>query len=121
MVVPRVLPTLPARLGFADPRQVVEWGPDGVRLRPSCDLTDDAAACIAEITESIVGDNRNLKVKFHDKRGALDSLAKHLGMFVERKEVSGPGGGPISLQDLSGLTDAELEARIRVLEAGADP
>lgn len=42
-------------------------------------------------------------------RGA-ELLGKHLGMFIERKELSGPGGGPIpvrTLSDFYGGLDAE--------------
>ena len=55
------------------------------------------------------------KVKLVDKKGALDSLAKILGMMKEKVEVSGPGGGPIRTQDLSRCTDAELAALESIL------
>jgi hypothetical protein len=32
--------------------------------------------------------DRHKKLKLIDKRGALDSLARHLGMFVDKQEVS---------------------------------
>ena len=40
------------------------------------------------------------KVSFtmHDKIRALEILAKHLGMLVERHELTGEGGGPIQIQ-----------------------
>jgi phage terminase small subunit len=37
------------------------------------------------------------KVKFADKKGALDTLAKHLGLLVERVKVSGDAENPIRL------------------------
>jgi phage terminase small subunit len=37
------------------------------------------------------------KVKFADKKGALDTLAKHLGLLVERVKVSGDQQNPIRL------------------------
>ncbi len=45
---------------------------------------------------------------------AEERLARHLGMFVERREVSGPGGGAIETEhkhvtDISGLTNEELD------------
>jgi phage terminase small subunit len=38
------------------------------------------------------------KIKLSDKKGALDSLARHLGMFTDKTEISGPNGGPIVTQ-----------------------
>lgn len=65
------------------------------------------------ISEAFVADTRNLRgpakllyagvkvtkdgveVKMHDQLKALDNVAKHLGMFIERAEVTGKDGGPI--------------------------
>lgn len=98
-----------ARIGFADIRNVVQWG-DGVLVKDpdtgkpirvdnvvslvsSASLDDEIAACISEISQTAQG----LKVKMHDKRAALVDLGKHLGMFKEKVELSGPGGRPISI------------------------
>ena len=85
-----------ARLAFSDTRKLMEWGPDGVRLKDSSDLDDDDAACVAEVTETTSKDGGSLKLKVHDKKGALDSVAKHLGMFVERH--AGADGGPLVIK-----------------------
>jgi phage terminase small subunit len=37
----------------------------------------------------------NLVVEFHDAQSALQLLGKHLKLFTEQVEHSGPGGGPI--------------------------
>jgi phage terminase small subunit len=37
------------------------------------------------------------KVKFADKKGTLDTLAKHLGLLVERVKVSGDALNPIQI------------------------
>ncbi len=92
-----------AKLGFADIRKAVRWksnilthqvDPDTgeaagvyvstVELIDSDKLDDDIAACVSEVGLSKTGD---LKIKFHDKKGALDSIARHLGMFVDKTEV----------------------------------
>lgn len=69
-----------ARLGFSDVRDLVDWDGANVQLKPSEDLSDDAAACVSEVSVTAQG----VKIKLHDKKAALDSLAKHLGMFEER-------------------------------------
>ncbi|MBI4496838.1 MAG: terminase small subunit [Chloroflexi bacterium] len=85
-----------ARIAFFDPRRVVSWGPDGVRLKPSDDLDADDAAAIAEVSETFVKtfteqdgettvrrDILKLTVKFHPKVSALADLAKHLQLFKD--------------------------------------
>ena len=99
-----------AKIGFGDIRRAVRWGDAlavadadgnqrivaGVALLPSDEVDDATAASIAEIAQTRDG----LRVKFHDKRAALVDLGKHLGMFVERRELSGPGGAPIPVEDV---------------------
>ena len=47
---------------------------------------------------------------------ATELMGKHLNMFVDRHEHSGPGGGPIPTDDLSKLTNEELEERLSILD-----
>jgi hypothetical protein len=55
------------------------------------------------------------KVNFRDQEKALDNLAKYFNMLVERKELSGPGGGAIPIAAISAqdLTDDQLAAFIK--------
>jgi phage terminase small subunit len=84
-----------ARLGFQDPRKLFndDGSPKGIH-----ELDDDTAAAIAgldvmEIYEGTGKDRQFVgylkKYKLADKKGALDSIGKHLGMFVDKKEVTG--------------------------------
>ena len=88
-----------AKIGFSDPRNALEWGPTGVVLKRSEDLTDAAAAAISEVSQTAQG----IKIKLHDKQAALVNLGKHLGMFVEKHEHTGANGGPIETKELSSL------------------
>jgi phage terminase small subunit len=54
------------------------------------------------------------EIKFWDKVGALRLTAQHLGMLLEKRELSGPGGGPIPLE---ALTAEQRQARIAALDA----
>lgn len=97
----RVLSEL-AKIGFSDIRKVVRWNgqklKDGevvsndVSLICSDEIDDDTAAAISEISQSPTG---GLKVKLHDKKGALVDIGKQLGMFKEVHEHTGKDGGPI--------------------------
>lgn len=86
-----------AKIGFSDIRKVVRWGETEVRmveaddgddlvpyhglaLVDSAEVDDDTAAAISEVSQGRDG----LKVKFHDKKGALVEIARHLGMFTAK-------------------------------------
>lgn len=79
-------------------------------------LTRDTAAAIQEVTveEYTEGrgesarDVKRVKFKLADKKGALVDIGKHLGMFIERREVGGPG-------DFSNMTDEELVTELERL------
>ncbi len=103
-----------ARLGFSDMRDFTEWGPTGVSLKASSRLTDDQARCVAEVSESIGEKSSSLRFKLHDKVGALVKLGQHLGLFTEKVEHSGPGGGPIEYRSLS---SSERARRVQELLA----
>lgn len=55
-----------------------------------------------------------LKILTRDKDAALANIARYLGMIIEKKEVSGPDGGPIQTANISArdLTDDQLAAII---------
>jgi phage terminase small subunit len=114
----RVLQEL-AKLAFANMADYMRVGPNG---DPVCDfskLTRDQAAALVEVTvEDFLdgrGDNtrevRRIKFKLADKKGALVDIGKHLGMFVDRTEITGKEGGPVEFKsdiDLSQCSEEEL-------------
>jgi phage terminase small subunit len=86
-----------AKIGFSDIRKVVRWGETQVRmvdgeddgpedmvpyhglaLIDSTEIDDATAGAIAEVSQGKEG----LKVKLHDKKGALVDIGRHLGMFA---------------------------------------
>lgn len=69
-----------ARVAFASLSDVMTWGPDGAQVRRDDEITTDAVAAIAEITET----NFGVKVKLHNKVAALEQLAKHVGLYNDR-------------------------------------
>lgn len=100
-----------AKIGFSDIRKIVRWGETVIRMETDKDgndvvvpyhglalidsneIDDATAAAIAEVAEGRNG----LTVKLHDKKGALVDIGRHLGMFKDRVEHSGPDGGPIPM------------------------
>ena len=104
-----------AKIAFSNIRDYLKFGPDGVKLKDHEEIPPDELAAIEMVSETITENGGSLKFKLYDKKSALDSLAKHLGMSVDKKEISGPGGSPVRV-DLSGMTDEELELLLSKLK-----
>jgi phage terminase small subunit len=85
-----------ARVAFGDARKVMTWGPDGLTLKASSELTDEEAAFVAEVSETTTEHGGSLKLKTNDKLKALELLGRHLGMFKEKVEVTGRDGEPLA-------------------------
>lgn len=75
-----------AAIAFADPRDLMSWGPGGVTLKPSEELTAAQAAQVESVGEVVTLAGSNIKVKRHDRVRALELLGKTLGLFVDRVE-----------------------------------
>jgi phage terminase small subunit len=90
-------------IGFSDIRKVVSWrnelvtrtekGEDDepvmvlmprVTIVDADKMSDEAAAAVAEVSQTV---NGALRVKMHDKHAALVSLGKHLGLFTEHVKI----------------------------------
>ena len=109
----RVL-TEQAKLAFSDMRQLASWNEFGMQWRGSGEITDAAAACIKDLamTRETRRDKNgdeietvNLSLKLHDKKGALQDIAKHLGLF-------GKESGDVNVNvNLNGEVDVGRTAR----------
>jgi phage terminase small subunit len=110
----RVLNEL-AKLAFSDMRNFAKWGPGGVSPIEGETLSDDDAACVAEVSETTTKDGGSIRFKLHDKRAALELLGRHLKLFTDKQEVSGPDGKPLQVQDMTERPRDEIRARIQEL------
>lgn len=70
-----------ARIGFSDMRDLVNWDETQITIKDSQSLPDEAAACIAEISETLTLKGSTKKIKLHNKVAALVKLGEDLGMF----------------------------------------
>jgi len=98
-----------AKIAFFNPKNL--FSSNG-QPKDIAELDDDTAAVIAGLDVNDVyegfGDDRTFigylkKYKLADKKGALDSLARHLGMFNDKLEISGQVNNPfdgISTEDI---------------------
>ncbi len=70
-----------AKVAFGDPRRLFSWGPDGVILRESSELSEAEAALVSEISETRNAAGGSRRIKLRCKLTALTALGKHLGLF----------------------------------------
>ena len=81
-----------AKIAFLDPRRLYQ---SNGSLIPLQELDGDVAAAIGGLDVVTMGVDLDgnavvtKKIKLIDKKGALDSIARHLGMFTEKLELSG--------------------------------
>lgn len=100
-----------AKLAFLDPRRF--YDETGTLIPVNLLPADVAAALVGvDVTESYDKEGQSAittkKIKFIDKKGALDSVARHLGMFTDKVEHSG--------SFVVALSDAEIDAKIAALK-----
>ncbi len=69
----------------------------GVALvKPIAELTEEQVRAIAGIKNGTAG----VELKLYDKKGALELLGRHLGMWNDKLEVSGMQAEQSKLDDL---------------------
>lgn len=93
ITVDRVLKEL-ARIAFADPRKIMKWNQRGVILRDSETLTDDEAAAVCEVTQTITDAGGSIKIKLNDKNTALQLAGRHLKMYTDKLALGGDDDAP---------------------------
>ena len=87
-----------ARIAFADLRNVAEWGPGHFVLRACESLSEADAAAIAELVS--LGDSKSVgRVRLHNKKSALDAIARFLGMFDRVPLRPQDGASPVAAED----------------------
>jgi len=97
VTVDRVLSEL-ALIAFADPGDYYEWDEKNVSLRAKANLTSEQRRVIAELSQTVTEAGGTLRLKLHNKVDALEKIARHLGMFKDVHEHTGPDGGPIQIE-----------------------
>ncbi|WP_274433885.1 terminase small subunit [Alicyclobacillus sp. ALC3] len=100
-----------ARIARVNPADVI----DPTTGEINSDAVDDLAAIASirvKVTPTKNGEMVEREVKMADKLKALELLGKHLGMFVDRREVTGKDGGPI---EMAAISPEERERRIQEL------
>jgi phage terminase small subunit len=118
-----------SKLGRANMADYMKIGPDGDPVLNFAELSRDQAAALVEVTVEDFLDGRGedarevrkVKFKLADKRGALDLLGKHLGLFRDRVEHTGKDGGPMEVKQYSDIEAARLIGRLLTKVSGSPP
>ena len=101
----RVLREL-ASIAFSDISRLVHWDSAGEQtLVASDELLEEDKAAIKDIAT----DKSRTRVRLHDKVAALEKLAKHLGLFTEKVDITSGG------QSFATLSDEQRVERITQL------
>jgi len=98
-----------ARIAFADVRSFTTSQAEGATgLKAVADLSDDQAAAVSEIAPGSRG--KGVKLKLHDKKKALDALARHLGLFTrgQEDEAESPSAAAERIRELIRARHARL-------------
>lgn len=85
-----------AKLGFSDWRELGMWSDDGMELIPSEEVEDEPAAAVKDVSmtkerrydrNGELIETTHTKLSLHDKKGALELLGRHLGMFKDNLNI----------------------------------
>lgn len=112
-----------ARIAYFDPLKAHDEFGNPLAIK---DMDEDTRRCISEVVifEKFdgAGDQKHViglvkSVKFTPKKVGLDVLRTATDLATQKLEHSGPGGGPIPVRDLTGMTQEEIDAEIAAHEA----
>ena len=98
-----------AKIGFSNMLDYMAIRADGDPYVALANMSREQAAAVQQIVVEDYKDGRGedardvrkITFKLADKRAALVDIGKHLGMFKEVHELSGPDKGPIQTQEVS--------------------
>ena len=73
----------------SDMGNYMTWGPNGVTLKPSSELTPEQSAAVEEVTETVTKDGGTVKIKLHSKTKAIELGVKILKMVSDKPDPLG--------------------------------
>jgi phage terminase small subunit len=94
-----------AKLAFADIDAVADWDDNGATVIPKSKLAPGVTRTIAEVSNTKFG----IKLKMHDKKGSLELLGRHLGIFKDKIEHSADQSLIDALRDVAAGTERDQD------------
>ena len=89
-----------AKVAFAKITDFVRWNGKVLEIIPSDEIDPDFAAAISSISIRNNAHGPQIQIKLHNKNEAIQMLMKHLGLLIERHELTGANGGPIEFSEV---------------------
>lgn len=85
------------------------------------DIAGLKAAGLGHLIKGVKEGKYGKIVEFHDAQAAIDKILRVRGAYVDRHELSGPDGGPITTRDetLRELTDDDIRRNLAALGRAA--
>lgn len=99
-----------ARIAFSNIGDYVDWNGGAITVKAKHRIDTTKLSAIQQIQENVNPTGTNISLKLYDKKAALDSLARHMGMFNDKVTVE----GSVS------IVDALSRARERVITAARE-
>ena len=116
-----------ALIAFADITDFATWDRDGVvQFLESSKLRQGLGRCIKSLTHTRRtypdgSEENRVALQLWEKSKSLESLAKRIRFYPpEKREVSGPGGGPIEIKEMASTARDELAAALGLDETPGD-
>jgi len=103
-----------------------ELDPETGKFKAAADAPAGARRAISSIKYRRIVDSEGTvtyeaEVKLWDKPGPLKLAGRHVGLFPDRVEVSGPNGGPLEIRSAKDLSSGERRKRIAELASKRAP
>lgn len=80
--------------------------------------TDELSPAGRKLYAGIKQTNQGVEIKMRDQEGALNNVAKFLGMTPDALKLLGPGGGPIQTRNITTDMDPKEAAKLYAQEMG---
>ena len=78
-----------ARIAFANMRDFAAWGPEGVRLKKSEQLSPELTAAVESVQERQGKYGAAMAIKLHSKIAALEQFGSQLSLFKDKLTLEG--------------------------------
>lgn len=84
---------------------------DHVSIKSTNEMSDAARRALASASQTVTAAGGTITVKLCDKIKALELLGRHLALFTDKFQASGPDGGPLLVLGAEMTAEAARRAR----------
>ena len=91
-----------AAIGFADTTRAIYVKRGKVQVVDTEKLPEEVRRAISEIKQTVTPAGGSLSIKFHDKKGALQLLGQHLGIFEDEDQPDTPAPTVVNVKIVDG-------------------